>query len=82
MQITFDSRLVSKKSVKVYKKISQLGLAKGMGNFEELDLDILLDSIKELIFSEKAREKMIIKQIKYLDGKSPERIIKAVKSLL
>ena len=27
-----------------------------MGNFEELDLDILLDSIKQLIFSEKARE--------------------------
>ena len=37
----------AKNQSRFYKKISQLGLAKGMGNFEELDLDILLDSIKE-----------------------------------
>ena len=72
----------AKNQSRFYKKISQLGLAKGIGNFEELDLDILLDSLKELIFSEKAREKMIRKQIKYFDGKSPERIVKAMKSLL
>ena len=72
----------AKNQSRFYKKISQMGLAKGMGNFEQLDLSLLLNSIKELIFSEKSREKMIRKQIKYFDGKSPERIIKAMKSLL
>ena len=57
-------------------------MAKGIGNFEDKNLDFLLATIEELISSKKNRQDIINKQIKYIDGKSPERILNSLKTLI
>ncbi len=68
--------------LRFYTEACHLGLARGIGNFEEINFNSLLATIEELISSKKSREEIIKKQIKYIDGKSPKRILNALNSVM
>jgi len=67
--------------INLYSGQKNLGLAKGIGNLKHLDFELMLKTTKNLLSNKSMLEDMMLKQAQYLDGKSPQRVSKAIDSL-
>ena len=62
----------------IYDGITNKGLAIGLGNFDNIQEEQIVDSVMSLVADEKSRNRMIDSQISHLDLRSSIRIKKAI----
>ena len=67
----------AKNQMEIYKGLSELGLAKGIGNIE-IGLKELPKIVKEFISNQSLKNDMIELQSQHLDGKSSDRIKESI----
>ena len=62
----------------IYDGITNKDLAIGLGNFNNVQVEQIVDSVMSLVANEKSRNRMIDSQVSNLDLKSSFRIKKAI----